>query len=74
VWSGARQALRQATYWTMKKRAGIVGSTGVSSLIERLAHTDPGLRIHLVGHSFVARLVSFACGVSRTAPSQTVRR
>jgi len=60
VWSGARQALRQATYWTMKKRAGIVGSTGVSSLIERLAHANPDLRIHLVGHSFGARLVSFA--------------
>lgn len=59
-WSGARQALRQATYWKMKKRAGIVGSSGVSSLIERLARATPHLRIHLVGHSFGARLVSYA--------------
>ena len=62
LWSGARQALRQTTYWNMKKRAGIVGSTGVTSLIERLAKASPSLRIHLIGHSFGARLVSYAVG------------
>ncbi|MEO6715179.1 MAG: serine-threonine protein kinase, partial [Mycobacteriales bacterium] len=60
LWSGAKQALRLATYWQMKKRGGVVGSKGLSSLIARLGRAAPQLRIHLVGHSFGARLVSYA--------------
>lgn len=60
LWAGARQALRQATYWKMKKRAGVVGGGGVAALVGRLAESDRNLRIHLVGHSFGARLVSYA--------------
>ena len=62
LWSGARQALRQTTYWSMKKRAGIVGATGLTPLVERLATASPSLRIHFIGHSFGARLVSYAVG------------
>ena len=60
IWAGAREALRQATYWQMKKRGGIVGKEGVGPLIGRLHAARPELRIHLIGHSFGARLVSFA--------------
>jgi len=60
LWEGAKNALRQATYWEMKKRAGVVGQTGLGPLIGRLHEAQPGLRVHLVGHSFGARLVSFA--------------
>ncbi|MBT2442664.1 serine-threonine protein kinase [Streptomyces sp. ISL-36] len=59
-WKGAREALRQATYYTMKRRAGIVGERGLGPLLGGLARSSPGLRIHLVGHSMGARLVSYA--------------
>lgn len=59
-WKGAKEALRQATYYTMKRRAGTVGERGLGPLLGELARTAPGLRIHLVGHSFGARLVAYA--------------
>ncbi|CAL9626787.1 hypothetical protein SUDANB105_05975 [Streptomyces sp. enrichment culture] len=59
-WEGAQELLRQATYYAMKRRAGTVGERGLGPVIGRLAAAAPGLRVHLVGHSFGARLVSFA--------------
>jgi hypothetical protein len=60
LWNGAKEALRQLTYFEMKKRAGVVGKQGLGPLLGRIAHADPDVRIHLLGHSFGARLVSFA--------------
>ncbi|MGP4045650.1 serine-threonine protein kinase [Streptomyces sp. 2A115] len=60
VWDGAHELLRQATYFAMKRRAGTVGERGLGRVIGRLAQAAPGLRVHLVGHSFGGRLVSFA--------------
>jgi hypothetical protein len=60
LWHGAKEALRQATYWEMKNRAGAVGQRGLGPLIGRIHEAQPGLRMHLVGHSFGGRLVSFA--------------
>lgn len=60
LWSGALEVLRAATYFEMKQRAGTVGSTGLGPLVGRLHATQPDLRIHLLGHSFGARLVSYA--------------
>ncbi|MFE6285129.1 serine-threonine protein kinase [Streptomyces sp. NPDC057877] len=59
-WEGARELLRQATYHAMKRRAGTVGERGLGRLLGRLAEAAPGVRVHLVGHSFGARLVAFA--------------
>lgn len=59
-WDGAHELLRQATYHAMKRRAGTVGERGLGRLLGRLAEAAPGVRVHLVGHSFGARLVSFA--------------
>lgn len=59
-WKGAREALRQATYYVMKKRAGRVGEAGLGPLLGEVARAAPGLRVHLVGHSMGARLVSYA--------------
>ncbi|WP_105975357.1 serine-threonine protein kinase [Streptomyces geranii] len=59
-WKGARELLRQATYYAMKRRAGTVGERGLGPVLGRLAQAAPGVRVHLVGHSFGARLVSFA--------------
>jgi hypothetical protein len=60
LWAGAKQALRQLTYFEMKKRAGVVGQDGVGPLVGRLAQAAPTLRVHLLGHSFGARVVAFA--------------
>jgi pimeloyl-ACP methyl ester carboxylesterase len=60
------------TFWTMKERAGIVGSRGVYELVRALRDTGgPGLRIHLIGHSFGGRVVSAAIARDRTStPNQ----
>jgi hypothetical protein len=60
LWNGAKEALRQLTYFEMKKRAGVVGKEGLGPLLGRIHQADPDVRIHLIGHSFGARLVSFA--------------
>ncbi|MHC5257117.1 serine-threonine protein kinase [Streptomyces sp. UC4497] len=60
AWKGAHELLRQATYFAMKRRAGKVGKAGLGPALGRLAEEAPGVRVHLVGHSFGARLVSFA--------------
>lgn len=53
------RVLNQLTYYEMKKRAGIVGASLGSSVLPKL-RTSSGLRLHLVGHSFGARLVTAA--------------
>jgi hypothetical protein len=60
IWHGAKEALRQVTYWQMKNRAGVVGSRGLGPLVGRLQRAAPQLRVNLVGHSFGARVVSYA--------------
>jgi hypothetical protein len=60
LWGSAREALRVASYYEMKNRAGVIGQTGLGPLISRLVHAGAGPRIHLLGHSFGARLAAFA--------------
>ncbi|MET9605828.1 serine-threonine protein kinase [Streptomyces sp. NPDC006512] len=60
LWGGAKELLRQATYYEMKKRAGVVGEHGLGPVLADLAGRRPALRIHLIGHSFGGRVVSFA--------------
>jgi hypothetical protein len=60
LWAGAKGALRVATYGRMKERAGVVGRTGLGPLLSRIAAIAPEMHIHLIGHSFGARLVSYA--------------
>jgi hypothetical protein len=67
ILNGAKEALRQATYWQMKNRAGVVGQRGLGPLLGRLDATR--VRVHLVGHSFGARLVSFALAGLPSGPS-----
>jgi hypothetical protein len=57
IWRGAKEGLRATTYFEMKKRAGVVGRLGLGPLIGNLPR---GARVTLIGHSFGARLVSFA--------------
>lgn len=56
--AGAFRLLNLATYQTMKDRAGIVGKSGVNSLLSRIQPHAAGVAFHLVGHSFGGRLVT----------------
>ncbi|CAM5383707.1 hypothetical protein SAVIM338S_01734 [Streptomyces avidinii] len=60
LWNGAKEVLRQATYYQMKARAGVVGEHGLGPLLAELSGRRPALRIHLIGHSFGGRVTSFA--------------
>jgi hypothetical protein len=68
--NGAKDTLRVLSYWTMKARAGTIGQTGLGPLLSGLHAQSPGIRVHLIGHSFGARLVSFAlAGIDTPAAS-----
>ncbi|MFF9054674.1 serine-threonine protein kinase [Streptomyces erythrochromogenes] len=60
LWGGAKELLRQAAYYKMKKRAGVVGERGLGPVLAELAAGRPAMRFHLIGHSFGARVVSFS--------------
>ncbi|MFF4171529.1 serine-threonine protein kinase [Streptomyces sp. NPDC001744] len=57
---GAREAVRQAAYHVLRRRAGYVGEHGLGPLLGELARAAPGLRVHLAGHGTGARLVAYA--------------
>jgi hypothetical protein len=57
---GLLAPLRVLTFWHMKRRARDVGARGVTSLLERLQDAAPGVRVHLMGHSFGCIVVSSA--------------
>ena len=58
--AAAWRLLNYATYYQMKERAGIVGS-GLNKTLGRLRQMSPRLgRLHFVGHSFGARVVTAA--------------
>jgi pimeloyl-ACP methyl ester carboxylesterase len=47
------------TFWTMKQRAGTVGSHGLYDLLRAVRQRGgPQLKIHVIGHSFGGKLVS----------------
>lgn len=60
LWSGAREVLRTLSYYEMKNRAGVIGQQGLGPLLGALTRPGGPPRIHLIGHSFGARLVSYA--------------
>ncbi|MGZ7072906.1 MAG: hypothetical protein ACXVKL_10750 [Candidatus Angelobacter sp.] len=50
--------LNLTTYYQMKQRAGIIGSTALNPMLRAIAQQNPQLHIHLIGHSFGGRLVT----------------
>lgn len=52
--------LNMTTYYEMKRRAGIVGREGVARMLDDIGAHNHVKRIHLVGHSFGARVVTAA--------------
>jgi len=68
LWSGAREVLRTLSYYEMKNRAGVIGQRGLGPMLADLAPAGSTLRVHLLGHSFGARLVSYSLtGLPATA-------
>lgn len=65
-----RWIVRVASVWLMKDRAGVVGSNGVSQLVQQLLGRCDA-RIHLVGHSFGAKVVLAAV---QSLPAGTRRK
>ncbi len=58
---GAKDVVRVLSYTVMKARAGDIGRGGLGPLLADLREGSEGaVRVHLIGHSFGARLVSFA--------------
>ncbi|MFF2276188.1 hypothetical protein [Agromyces sp. NPDC058126] len=60
-----RDALRLGSVWTMKARAGKVGVIGVRPLLEEILARGSDARVHLVGHSFGARVLLSAVASAR---------
>lgn len=58
-----RNLLRMGTVWAMKDRAGAVGARGVAVLL-RLVLARSTADVHLIGHSFGARLLMSAISVT----------
>lgn len=61
--AGVARVLNQFTYYEMKARAGTVGKSLAAILDARVA---ADVRIHMVGHSFGARLVTAAVDALRS--------
>ena len=51
-----RGVIRLFTVWQMKDRAGVVGARGAGPLLRDLLQASPA-RVHLVGHSYGAKVV-----------------
>lgn len=67
-----RNAVRGATVWQMKDRAGTVGAKGVSPLLVDLLE-KANARIHLIGHSYGAKvLLSALCSPDRLPAGRKV--
>lgn len=60
--------LNYTTFYLMKKRAGLVGQNGLAHSVVGVRQVRPELRVHFVGHSFGARLVSMAALASNGHP------
>lgn len=63
--------LNQFTYFAMKKRAGDVGLKLGDPVLSTLRPAQP-TRLHLVGHSFGARLVTAAASTFKPSPTLTL--
>jgi hypothetical protein len=66
---GVYHMLNLVTYYQMKERAGLVGSTGVNQVLSSICAKVPGIKLHLIGHSFGGRLVAAAAAGTGDQPA-----
>lgn len=67
--AGAMNLLNVTTYYQMKSRAGVVGEQGLNQVLRAVRAAAPAIRIHVIGHSFGARVVTAAtAGKEADAP------
>ncbi|MFI4973077.1 MAG: hypothetical protein ACHP84_00900 [Caulobacterales bacterium] len=64
--------LNQVTYYEMKNRAGAVGDKLGADVLTQISPGAP-TRLHLIGHSFGARLVTAAAAAFPGAPNLSLR-
>jgi hypothetical protein len=67
--AAADRFLDLTTYYQMKERAGVIGVTGLNPCLRELRARNEGIGLHLVGHSFGARLVTAAAAGSPGEPA-----
>jgi hypothetical protein len=73
ITAGARRIANFVTYYQMKERAGEVGTKGLAPVLKQCRKANPVVRLHLVGHSFGARLVTAAAaGLPKNTPAVTM--
>ncbi|WP_332848729.1 alpha/beta fold hydrolase [Massilia sp. S19_KUP03_FR1] len=70
--SGFANLLNVGSYYTMKERASIVGAAGLAPCIDHWAEALSLKRVHLIGHSFGARLVTAAAMGTQTGKLSTM--
>ncbi len=70
--NGARNLLNFTTYYQMKDRAGKVGVLGLNPILNRIKQTLPNCKLHLIGHSFGARVVTAAAAGPNTTSTVPV--
>lgn len=58
--AGFLHLLNFTTYYMMKARAGDAGVKAAAPLLQHIWGARPGIRIHLIGHSFGCRLLASA--------------
>jgi hypothetical protein len=58
----AKKLANFVTYFEMKARSGNIGARGVAPVVARIKQSRPDLNVHLLGHSFGARLVAATAG------------
>ncbi|GAA4418641.1 hypothetical protein GCM10023187_52240 [Nibrella viscosa] len=56
----AQNFVNNVTYSRMRERAGVIGWNGLHKVLSKLKENVDGVKLHLVGHSFGARLVTAA--------------
>ena len=70
VTAAAANLLNLTTFYQMKERAGMIGRTAVSDLVKAIMARSPQMKLHVIGHSFGARLVTALALGKEGAPPQ----
>lgn len=67
IGNSIRNLLNLTTYYKMKERAGTIGENGLNPVLRQIKDISENADIHMIGHSFGARLVTAAVFGNDTA-------